>query len=259
MTYSSARRRFVSMPASAAITATNANATMRTPAAATHRSVYASDSGRFRTAATAAAPSRAMVVPNASILTSMRRYGASRNPLLLQLKGQMTMQAFSKLPYSTTSPVAARVEAATASESPVQATATQQRRELLFGGLLALTFSAIVVIGSPQTAQAAGCPATAEATSTATSSNSNSSGPPHVKFLPTSKSTNSGNKNKNGGAAASVMLSNLAANNKNNNNNKTQVVPRAVSNSTRAPYDVSVSTTQLLFHPFRCCCCCCCF
>jgi hypothetical protein len=51
------------------------------------------------------------VVPNASsalISTSIRRYGASKNSLLFQYKGQPleTMHSFSKIPYSSTVPVA---------------------------------------------------------------------------------------------------------------------------------------------------------
>jgi hypothetical protein len=274
MTYStSARRRFVSislrnsqpaasvgMPVTAA--SANAAATMRTAAAAvTHRSIYTSDSSWFRTAATAVAPLEALVVPNASsasISTSMRRYGSYKNPLLFRYNGQQLkkVQSFSNRPYSTTPPVAAIVETetetATAVGSPVQDAAKQQWRELLFGGLLAVTLTATLVLGFPQSpAQAAAPPATNEATTpTATSSNSSSTGPAHVTFRPTHKSTNSGNKN---GGGSAVMLSTQPlgeATNKNNNN--AQVFPRPVPNSGRAPYDVSVSMTNLGLHPSRC-------
>jgi hypothetical protein len=269
MTYTSARRRFVAIslrnsqpsvsvvvPLTAA--SDNAAATMRiaAAAAATHRSVYTSDSGWFRTAATAVAPLQAkMVVPKASsapISTSMRRYGASKNPLLFRYNGQQ-LQSFSKRPYSTTPPLAAIVEttetetATAATGSPVHAAATQQWRELLFGGLLAVTLTGTLVFGFPQTpAQAAAHPATAEATQTTSSSNSNSNGPAHVTFRPTPKSSNI---NKNGGGSnggGAVMLSTQPlgeATSKNKNNS--QISPHPVSNSGRSPYDVSVSMTKL--------------
>jgi hypothetical protein len=260
MTYSSsARRRFVSIslrnnqPAASAglhVTTASANATgtMRTAVASVrHRSIYTSDSSWLRTAA--------LVAPKASsapISTSMRRYGASKNPLLFRYNGQQ-LQSFSKRPYSTTPPLAAIVEttetetATAATGSPVHAAATQQWRELLFGGLLAVTLTGTLVFGFPQTpAQAAAHPATAEATQTTSSSNSNSNGPAHVTFRPTPKSSNI---NKNGGGSnggGAVMLSTQPlgeATSKNKNNS--QISPHPVSNSGRSPYDVSVSMTKL--------------
>jgi hypothetical protein len=263
MASTSARRRFVSItlrnsqPAAIGNASASATATMRTAAAATHRSICTSDSGWFRTAANAAASLEAnKVVPNASsalISTSIRRYGASKNSLLFQYKGQPleTMHSFSKLPYSTTVPVAAisEAETATGAESPVQGTATQQWRDILFGGLLAVTLTATLVLGFPQTAQATAPPATAEPSVTATSSSNSSSsnGSPHVTFRPSPKSTSSGNNNgdESGGGSA-VMLSTQPlgkATSKKKNNAK--ILPRPVSNSGRAPYDVSVSTPGL--------------
>jgi hypothetical protein len=264
MTYTSARLRFMSIslrnsqPA-ATVNAT-ATATMRTAAAATHRSIYTSDSGWFRTAATTAAPLEAIGVPNASSMstsTSMRRYGAassaSKNPLLLQYKAQQleTLQSFSKLQYSTTAPVAAISEAnaTTAAESPVREAAQQQWRETLFGGLLAVALTATLVLGFPQTAQATAPPATTEPTVTATSSSGGGSSaaaaaPPHVTFRPPPKSTSS---DDNSGSAVMLSTQPLGeATNKKNNN-----APRPVSNSGRAPYDVSVSTAYLELRPSR--------
>jgi hypothetical protein len=263
MTSTSARRRFVSISLRNSQPAifgnASATATMRIAAAATHRSIYISDSGWFRTAATAAAPLEAIkVVPNASsapISTSMRRYGASKNSLLYSYKGQQleAMQSFSKLQYSTTAPVAAisEAEAATGVEAPVHAAATQQWREILFGGLLAVTLTATLVLGLPQTARATAPPATAEPTVTATSS---STTPPHVTFRPTPKSTSSGNKNGDGsGGGGAVMLSTQPLGEATNKKNKNaQIVPRPVSNSGRAPYDVSVSMIGLGIYPSRC-------
>jgi hypothetical protein len=222
-----------------------ATATMRTAAAASRRSVYTSDSRWFRTAATASTPSLqalSLEVPNAASVQTMSRYGAKKS---------QSMPSFSKIAqYSTTAPVAAEiVEAATAAaaDAPVEAAATQQWSELLFGGLLAVAFSATLVLGFPQSGQAAAAPATVQATSPATSSSSNksssSTGAPKVTFLPKPKST----KSNGGAAASSLMLSNLpleAANS--NNDSETRMVPLAFSNSGRAPYDVSFCCFQQL-------------
>jgi hypothetical protein len=264
MSYStSARRRFVSIslrssqPAASAglpVTTTSAatTGTMRTAVATTHRSIYTSDSSWFRSAA--------MVAPNntsASISTSMRRYNASKNPLLFRYDGQQLekIQSFSKRPYSTTPPLAAIVETtetetamAAAAGSPVQAAAKQQWRELLFGGLLAVTLTATLVLGFPQIpAQAAAPSATAEATSSGTSSNSSSTGPAHVTFRPSHKSSKNSNKNgvgSNGGGAVMLSTQPLGdASNKSNSN--AQISPHPVSTSGRSPYDVSALMTQL--------------
>lgn len=247
MTSTTARRRFVSISLrnSQPAATVNATATMRTAAAATHRSIYTSDSGWFRTGATAAAPlQQAIVVPNASASasTSMRGYGASKTSILFQYKAQQldTTHSFSKLPYSTKAPVAAISEAETATESPVHEAATQQWREILFGGLLAVTLTATLVLGLPQTARA-------EPTLTATSSSgsgSSSNGSPHVTFRPTPKSTSSGNKNGDGSGGAVMLSTQPLGEATNKNSNSARVSPRPVFNSGRSPYDVSVSTTS---------------
>jgi hypothetical protein len=227
-----ARRRFVAVSvrnngttpqrvaAASAPVMTTRSRSMRTVTAAvagTHRrSICTANASWFRTSSTAAATS-----------APVRCYGAWQQ-----------QQSFSRRSYSTTASLAAgeqTLEAAAATttttgrSSRVVSAATDQWRELLFGGILAVTLSATLVLGFPDSASAA--PATADdyvaAVSTATdddysssSSSSKSKSPPHVTFLNTPKISN-----KNGGVHTAAS---------------TKTVPRAIKNSGRAPYGVSI-------------------